>query len=139
MAIALAILVVVGGSIGIVAYDKATAIDRSTPDVAAERFLHAVIVVRDEATVGLYICQSWSASEAIEVAGLPSNPALQVNWGDTSLTQNGTSAVADIRVVLRIPAGNGAFYRDIQPWHLTLVNESGWRVCGLTRGPSINE
>jgi hypothetical protein len=139
VAIVVAFLVLLGGTIGVVAYDKATAIDRSTPDVVADQFMQAATVDRDAVRVGLFVCASWAVADAMNATRLDARPDLHVNWGITKLTQNGNRAEADVRVRLSIPAGNDALFRDVHNWHLTLVKEDGWRVCGVDIGPSINE
>ena len=89
LAIVIAFLVVLGGTIGVVAYDKATAIDRSTPDVGDEQFLQAAVVDRDAVRVGLFVCASWPVADAMNATKLDARPDLRVNWGITSLTENG--------------------------------------------------
>ena len=137
--IAVAFLAVLGGTIGVVAYDKATAIDRSTPDVVIDQFLQAALVDRDADRVGLFVCARWPVADAMNATRLDARTDLHVNWGITSLTRTGDQAVAEVRVRLSIPAGNDALFRDVHSWHLTLVNEGGWRVCSVEIGPSINE
>ena len=139
VAIVVAFLVLLGGTIGVVAYDKATAIDRSTPTVVIRQFMEAAALDHDSARVSLFVCQRWSASAAMTAVVLPSVPNLRVNWGVTSVVENGDTATAEVRVLLSVPAGGGGSYRDVQPWHFALVREDGWRVCGLNIGPSINE
>jgi hypothetical protein len=137
--IAVAFLAVLGGTIGVVAYDKATAIDRSTPDVVVDQFLQAALVDRDAVRVGLFVCGRWPVADAMNATRLDARTELHVNWGITSLTRTGDQAVADVRVRLSVPAGNDALFRDVHSWRLTLVNEGGWRVCSVEIGPSINE
>jgi hypothetical protein len=139
VAIVVAFLIVLGGTIGVVAYDRATAIDRSTPDVVADQFMQAATVDRDAVRVGLFVCASFPAADAMNATKLDARQDLHVNWGITSLTQTGDRAEVDLRVRLSVPAANDALFRDIHDWHLTLVKEDGWRVCGVEIGPSINE
>jgi hypothetical protein len=139
VAIAVVFLVLLGGAIGVVAYDKATAIDRSTPGVATQQFLQAALVDRDPGRVGLFICVRWSVADAMRATALVSVPGLNVNWGIIAQTQNEGNATTDVRVRISVPGNGGVFYREVQPWHITLVNEGGWRVCRVEIGPSINE
>jgi hypothetical protein len=139
LAIVVAFLVVLGGTIGVVAYDKATAIDRSTPDVVTDQFMQAATVDRDAVRVGLFVCANYPVADAMNATKLDSRQDLHVNWGITSLAENGDRAQVDVRVRLSVPAGNDALFRDVHNWHLTLVKEDGWRVCGVDIGPSINE
>jgi hypothetical protein len=137
--IAVAFLAVLGGTIGVVAYDKATAIDRSTPGVVTQQFMQAALIDRDPARVSLFLCSNWSVSDAMAATAPASQPDIRVNWGITEQSRDGNHATADLRVRLSASAGGGLSYREVQPWHITLVNEGSWRVCGLSIGPSINE
>jgi len=139
VAIVVAFLVLLGGTIGVVAYDKATAIDRSTPGAVTQQFLEAAIIAKDPARVGLFICARWTVSGAMAATGAASRPDLSVNWGIIDQSQNGESATVDLRVRLSFAAGGGLSFREIQPWRITLANENGWRVCSLEIGPSVNE
>jgi hypothetical protein len=139
VAIVVAFLVLLGGSIGVVAYDRATAIDRSTPEVVIRQFVGAAAIDHDLARANLFVCGQWSAADALTKMSLPTTPNLSINWGVRSVTQNGDQAQADVRVILSVPAGDGAAFRDVHIWHLTLVNQNGWRVCDLEAGPSVNE
>jgi hypothetical protein len=139
VAIVVAFLVLLGGTIGVAAYDRATAVDRSTPGAVTQQFLEAAVVTKDPARVGLFICARWPVSEAMAATGAAARPDISVNWGIVDQTQNGDNATANVRVRLSFAAGGGLSYREVQPWRITLINEKGWRVCGLEIGPSINE
>ena len=65
VAIVVAFLLLLGGTIGVVAYDKATAIDRSTPTVVIRQFMEAAALDHDSTRVGLFVCQGWSAADAM--------------------------------------------------------------------------
>jgi hypothetical protein len=117
-------------------YDKSTAIDRSTPEVASRQFLDAALVRKDPTRLRLFICQSWSANEAIATTGIP-GVGVVVTWGDTVATTTGDAATVTVRVVFRVPVAGGVD-QDAQMWTLQLVDEDGWRVCGLTKQSSLN-
>ena len=118
-------------------YDKATAIDRSTPEVATQQFLNATLVEKDPAKAGLYVCDSWSGSLAIAVANPPAGD-VTTTWGDPLVTTSGASATVTVSVQFSISAGGGAAVRDIQSWTLDLEDQDGWRVCSLTKNGSLN-
>jgi hypothetical protein len=138
VAIVVAFLAVLGGTIGVVAYDKATAIDRSTPDVVTDQFLQAALVDKNATRVGLFVCSTWPVADAMNATKL-ARPDFHVNWGITSVSQNGDRAEVDVRVRISVAVGNDTLLRDVHSWQITLANEDGWRVCGASIGPSINE
>jgi hypothetical protein len=132
-------LLVIGGIAGgalFYFYDKATAIDRSTPQVSTRQFLDAALVQKDPSRVGLFVCGAWSAEEAIEAMGVPAEGVV-VTWGDSVANVTGDTATVTVRVVYRVSVG-GVIQQDPQMWTLDLVQEDGWRVCDLTKEPSLN-
>jgi hypothetical protein len=133
VAIVAAFIVIVGGGTAFFVYDRATAIDRSTPEVVVVQFLRATLVERDVRRIGLFVCNEWPAEQALAAAKPPTNPDISVSWGDlASTTRNGSSTVH--AVVTFSAAVGGVFQQDPQSWTFTLKDQSGWRVCGLTKG-----
>jgi hypothetical protein len=132
-AVVLASVVTVAGAFGVFVYDKATAIDRSTPAVAVQNFLQAALVDGDATRLALFVCSRWSASEAMTAVGEKRDPSLRVNWGITSVQEAGDRAEATAQISF-----TAAGYRDIQTWRFTVVREDGWRVCDVKRSDSLN-
>jgi hypothetical protein len=120
--------VVLGGAIGVVVYDKATAIDRSTPTVAVRQFLQAAVVDRDVSRIALFVCAQWSPTEALSAVGEKLDASVMVNWGVTSVQESGDQAQAQVRITFT--AGG---FSDVQVWRITVAREDGWRVCALQR------
>ena len=116
-------------------YDKATAIDRSTPEVVVDQFLRATLVQRDPNRVALFICQQWSTQEANDDVRPPANPNVDVSWGNYETDRVGAAADVSVRVYLSVES-NG-FQESIQSWTLHLEDQDGWRVCDVTKNGSI--
>jgi hypothetical protein len=114
-------------------YDKATAIDRSTPTVAVRNYLQTALVDRDAARLALFVCSRWSTTEAMAALGERPDPSVRVNWGVTSVQEAGDRAEATVEITFSA-AGN----RDVQTWHFAVVREDGWRVCDVKRSDSLN-
>lgn len=133
IAIALGALVLVGGAVGIFVYDKATEIDRSTPTVATREFLQAGLVERDVNRLSLFVCKRWPALDAMNTLGPGADSSVRMNWGVTSVQENGDQADVIVRVTSTIDG-----HSDIETWRLTVVREDGWRVCSMERGLSLN-
>jgi hypothetical protein len=133
VAVVLACVVTVAGAFGIFVYDKATAIDRSTPTVAVRNYLQTALVDRDVARLALFVCSRWSPSEAMAALGERPDPSVRVNWGVTSVQESGDRAEATVEITFSA-AGN----RDVQTWRFAVVREDGWRVCDVKRSDSLN-
>jgi hypothetical protein len=114
-------------------YDKATAVDRSTPQVTTVQFLNATLVQKDLARTSLFICSSWTAEEAMAEAAAPTDPRIVTSFGDFVASINGSDATVAARVVFRAKVNGGPIQQEVQMWQLSLKNEDGWRVCGLTK------
>jgi hypothetical protein len=132
LAIVLGFVMVLAGAVGVVVYDRATAIDRSTPVVSGDAFLHAALVEGTVARVGLFTCQRWSAQDALAAVTALTDPEAKSSWDTFDvLSQSGGSAVLRARVRFQYPgevAPSGEAF-----WRLDLVDENGWRVCAVAR------
>jgi hypothetical protein len=128
--------VVVGGALYFLS-DRAIGIDRSTPQVATRDFLHAALVLQDPGQVSLFVCSDWSTAEAVELVSPPTDPAVNVSWAATRVTVVGDRATALVRMRFTVRDASG-LQEDVEMWQLDLVNEDGWRVCGLDKEPSLD-
>jgi hypothetical protein len=136
LAIVVASLVVLGGIAGVVVYGQATKIDRSTPTVVARQFLQAALVEKDVGRVGLFVCGQWPAVQALAAADPHLDPAITVAWGITSEQLQGRKAQVVARVTFSL-SGGGVSQRSVELWTFDAVQENGWRICALSRGPSL--
>jgi hypothetical protein len=128
--------VVVGGALYFL-YERSVGIDRSTPQVVTRQFLNAALVLRDPDQVSLFVCSGWSATEAVALVNAPTDPRVVVSWGDTRATVTGDRATALVDVRFTVHDGTG-LQEDVQTWLIELENEDGWRVCGLSKEPSLD-
>src|SRR5262245_53614946 len=69
-----------GGVLAFLAYDKSTAIDRSSPQVVTSQFLDAALKLQDVERLALFVCGSWSAGEAMAAAVPPTQTPVSVSW-----------------------------------------------------------
>jgi hypothetical protein len=138
VAIVVVVVVAIAGVIGLVIYDRATAIDRSTPTVVTEEFLGAAIIDRDPNRVELFICSIWSADDAINKVAIGTGDGVFVTWDDiVSVTQDENVAVVSVTVKSTYQQG-GTAQRNNELWQVKLENHDGWRVCDVSRGGSLN-
>jgi hypothetical protein len=126
-------LFLVGGATAVFLYDRATAIDRSTPAVVARQFMQATVGDNDPARTGLFICQQWSADRALADTVQQLDREAKASW-TIGTTERGTegSAIVQVRVSLQYP-GEVAPSAE-EGWVLSLREEQGWRVCAVDRG-----
>jgi hypothetical protein len=128
--IVLAVLVFVGGGVGLIAYDKATAIDRSTPEVVVQQFLTAVFIDEDPGRVQLFLCGGFSAADAVAQAHALVDPEAKASWDTvTSINQSETESDVSARIRLRYPG-------ELAPsastnWRFHTTRQDGWRVCSF--------
>lgn len=127
--IAVGMVALVGGGVGLLLYNRATEIDRSTPTVAVRQFLHAAFVDKDDSRVKLFTCKQWTKERTAEVQR-SFDPSVKVTWERVVLksNQDGKALVtAQMRLVFQ-----GLV--DFQEWRFDVVKENGWRVCAA--GPA---
>jgi hypothetical protein len=125
-------LILVAGTVALILFDRATALDRSTPTVVVGQFLVASFDDRDTRRVALFVCEQLQPQQALEdtVGGI--DPNLSVSWGDFSTDQSGDTATVIAQLRFRHDQG-GASYSSVQQWRFSMVDQDGWRVCGIER------
>jgi hypothetical protein len=126
-------LVLIGGATGVYLYDRATAIDRSTPTVVADAFLHGVFVEKDSVRVGLYTCPRWSGDDAIQEVQAHVDPEARIAWDGLSVGDQ-TAERATVHVRMRLSYPGDIAPSGEQRWSLALEEHLGWRVCSVDRG-----
>jgi hypothetical protein len=132
VAIVLGAILATAGIVGLVVYDRATAIDRSTPTVVVGQFLGEAIDGRDPARVALFVCDDYPPSLAIEHATEGLTEEMSISWGDYVVQQQDSQAAVTVQVRYRLDQATTTRY-EVESWRLRLVNDHGWRVCGLQR------
>jgi hypothetical protein len=130
----LAALAALAGGTVLFLYDRATAIDRSSPEGVAVQFLDAAIVAKDPNRVALFVCDGWPAEQAMAAAIPPAQGNVSSTWNDLVARVDGDRATATVTVQF---VSSSPRVRYSEDWTLTLARENGWRVCDLTRGPSL--
>jgi hypothetical protein len=131
--VALGALALVGGVGAVLLYDRATAIDRSTPAAAARQFLHAALVENDAHQVGLHVCDGWAAQTALNETAVELGPSSHVSWAIGATEHSGADR-ATVAVRVQISTGAGGLVADrIEQWTLRAVDQRGWRICGIEK------
>jgi hypothetical protein len=138
--------VVAAGTVGAAgvaffAYDQATRIDRSQPDLVVSDYLRAFLVARDDASAQLYVCGEAAGLKEMrawrdqEVTGREQDlgVAIGISWGVLTVTDR-TDRTATVTTDLRRSATvDGIPQSVLSTWRFQVVRDDGWRVCGATK------
>jgi hypothetical protein len=133
----MALLCGTGAVVGFVLYDRATAPDRSTPDVVVDNYLRAFLVDRDDISAKEFICRDGDAlgavrglREELEQREANFNVVVRVGWGPLSRTKNadGESVITTLTIASSVDGQTRSSRRE--DWQFQVVNRDGWRVCG---------
>jgi hypothetical protein len=130
----MALLCLGGVGLFIALYDEATEIDRTAPKVVVVNFLSAFFVNEDDQAAALYQCESGGDFTQLtefradtQQREQQHSVGISVTWSNLEETTSGPNSVVDAELTRTISGQGG---RDSSSWQFTLVDESGWRVCG---------
>ncbi|HYN96306.1 MAG TPA: hypothetical protein VES42_20885 [Pilimelia sp.] len=129
-----------GAGIAFVYYDEATKPNRSAPSTAADGYLRALLVERDEARADTFACEE--TGPLADIRGFRAQVAARERELSTSIgvkledmqVLREDRSKATIRVSVRWTAEvDGQMQSLLDRWELSLHEQDGWRVCGATR------
>ncbi|TDB79224.1 hypothetical protein [Micromonospora sp. KC721] len=133
----MALLCVGGAAIGYVLYDRATAPDRSAPDVVVDNYLREFLVNRNDIRADQLVCEGGTAKERSQLQLLRDdllvreerfNTTITVSWGALEVRRDGNNA--QVETVLIISAlVEGITQSDRQRWRFRTQLRDHWRVC----------
>ena len=119
-----------------VAYDKATAIDRTTPEGVLDLYLAATFSERNDERARLFTCGD--PQEIHEIRELLVDLAdrerrfevkFSVTWAAFESTVEGNRATVTAELKFQASKTGGSSSRSIERWRFVAENRSGWRVC----------
>jgi hypothetical protein len=131
--LAILALMVAGIGAAFVVLVRSSEADTSTPPLAVEAFLKAVILDRSQPRTQSVVCSEWGAAQAFAaVNGLEDPAARQIDWDSTTLRgqtdDNHAVVTATIRFLypedVAAPSGQ-------RTWTFSVVREGTWKVCGV--------
>ncbi|WP_406075605.1 hypothetical protein [Micromonospora sp. NBC_01638] len=136
----LALLGIGAAITGYVLYNRASAPDRSAPDVVVDNYLRAFLVDRNDTRANLFTCEGGAQLEALRSlrADLLAREerfgvTITVSWGSLGVQKQGGNAAA-VEVALIISARvDGINQSDRQSWRFDTRLAESWRVCGGKR------
>jgi hypothetical protein len=132
----IALLCLAGTAIGYVLYDRATAPDRSAPDVVVDNYLRAFLVDRNDVKAKLYTCAGGGNSAELDALRTDLlarekrfNTTFNISWGPLHADERGDSAEVTVELIISAMAGNLA-QTERQPWQFSTRRDDGWGFCG---------
>ncbi|MFU8852744.1 hypothetical protein ACNAW0_17415 [Micromonospora sp. SL1-18] len=131
----LALLCGSGAVVGFVLYDRATAPDRSAPDVVVASYIQAFLVDRDDAKANEFACEGQadlsdlrSLRDDLAAREKRFDTTISVSWGSLSAKQTGDVAVVEVDLIISAYV-DGISQSDRQSWRFETRHGDGWRVC----------
>ncbi|TDC42000.1 hypothetical protein [Micromonospora sp. KC213] len=138
----MALLCAGGAAIGYVLYDRATAPDRSAPDVVVDNYLREFLVNRNDIRADQLVCEGGTANlkavEAlrteVEQREVNFGVVVRISWGP--LTRGGAADGGTVSTTLTIAGSLNGQPRSSrrEDWMFDVVNrDDQWRVCGARK------
>ncbi|MEU7585921.1 hypothetical protein AB0A95_06435 [Micromonospora sp. NPDC049230] len=130
----LALLCLGGLATGLVLYHRASAPDRSAPDVVVVNYLQAALVSRDTNRAKLFTCDDGVPAVdafAAQVAQRERELAVSFSINIENVVVSKTTAVnASVTAVIRRSASVDGVHQSLaDTWRFDLRDSEGWRVC----------
>ncbi|WFE42486.1 hypothetical protein [Micromonospora sp. WMMD998] len=131
----LALLCTGGALVGFVLYDRATAPDRSAPDVVVDNYLRALLVDRNDTRTQEFTCGGRSELDGVRALRddlvareQRFGTRISVSWGPLAVQESGDLAVVEVDLIISASVG-GVSQTDRQGWRFEARREDGWGVC----------
>jgi hypothetical protein len=131
----LALLCGTGAVVGFLLYDRATAPDRSSPDVVVDNYLRAFLVDRNDTKAEEFACEGQPAPgglralrDDLSAREKKFGATISVSWGALQAKSTGDSAVVDVDLIISALV-DGTSQSDRQHWRFEAKRVDDWRVC----------
>ncbi|MFE9201042.1 hypothetical protein [Micromonospora sp. NPDC007230] len=136
----LALLCAGGAVVGFVLYDRATAPDRSAPDVVVDNYLRAFLLDRNDTKAQEFACDAGDdlnavrgLREELERREANFNVVVRVSWGPLTSVKNGDGESVTTTLTISSSANGQMRSSRREDWQFQVVDKDGWRVCGGKR------
>lgn len=127
-------------AVGYNLYDRATKIDRSSPEVTVERYVYAMFGERDDAKARLLECHNKASGQGLrllrdQVTAQEARFDIKIVISTANHRSENVGNASTVTVDLRIdvPERDGRLSRSTQRWQFFLRNDDGWRICSAVR------
>ncbi|MCP3783750.1 hypothetical protein NLX85_10285 [Micromonospora sp. A3M-1-15] len=135
----LALLCAGGAVVGFVLYDRATAPDRSSPEVAVANYIQAFFEDRNDTKADEFTCDGGTdlgdlklLREDLVTREGRFGTEISVGWEALSVQQQGDRAIVQVDLVISAFV-DGISQSDRQGWRFETQRRDGWRVCTAKR------
>ncbi|RZU72103.1 hypothetical protein EV384_0444 [Micromonospora kangleipakensis] len=130
----LALLCVGGGVTGFILYDRATAPDRSAPDVVVVNYLQALLVARDDNKAALFTCDGSIPSvdgfrDQIVRREQELGVSFSINVENVAASKTDSSNATVTAVIRRSASVDGVQQSLTDSWRFAVRQQDGWHVC----------
>ncbi|WP_406046455.1 hypothetical protein OG799_30220 [Micromonospora sp. NBC_00898] len=132
----LAVLCVGGGITGFILYDRATAPDRSAPDVVVDNYLRAFLVDRNDTKASGFACGGGGDLDAVrglrdelERREANFNVVVRVGWGALARAKSGDGELVTTTLTISSSADGQTRSSRREDWQFKVIDNDGWRVC----------
>ncbi|MET7748551.1 hypothetical protein [Micromonospora sp. NPDC005367] len=136
----LALLCLGGAVTGYLLYDRATAPDRSAPDVVVASFIQTFLNERNDIKTEQFICRSGEDLEAarslrreLEQREANFDVLVRVRWGPLTQVKDGDGESVTTTLTISGSANGQSRSSRREDWRFHVVDEDGWRVCGAQK------
>ena len=138
----MALLCLGGVGIAISIYDGATKINRAAPDQVTSSFLRAYLVNRDDQEASLFTCKSGARLDSVAALRTAMidreknfGTTVTASWESLKISSpSKAAATVSVDLVIIGSSKGQQVSSHSEPWAFELVDDSGWRVCGATKG-----
>ncbi|MET8122375.1 hypothetical protein [Micromonospora sp. NPDC005189] len=131
----LALLCLGGVVAGYVLYNRASAPDRSAPDVVVDNYLRAFLVDRNDARADLFTCEGGSQLESLRslrtdllAREQQLGVTILISWGSLDVNDQGDTTSV-VTVIRRSATIDGVQQSLTDTWRFVVEKQDGWRVC----------
>ncbi|MFC0030710.1 hypothetical protein ACFFMM_14405 [Micromonospora chaiyaphumensis] len=135
----LALVCIGGGIVGFVLYDRATAPDRSSPEVTVANYIQAFFDDRNDTKANEFACENGADLGDLkllrdDLVAREGRFGTKISVGWEALTVQQQGERADVRADLVISAFvDGISQSDRQSWRFEAEHRDGWRLCTAKR------
>ncbi|MFJ8581884.1 hypothetical protein [Micromonospora sp. NPDC093277] len=133
----LALLCGGGAVVGYVLYDRATAPDRSAPDVVVASYIQAYLIDRNDVKANQFTCDNGddlgsvrSLRAELERREANFNVVVKVSWGPLTRAKDGDGERVTTTLTISSSANGQPRSSRREDWRFHVVDRDGWRVCG---------
>jgi hypothetical protein len=121
-------------------YDKATAPNRSAPDVVVDNYLQASLVDRNDSGATVYTCGDQSAlasftdfRQSLVIHASSVGAVASFRWTGLMVARAGDGATVSVNIVVSTSGASSLPGESVHAWIFATINSSDWCVKSATQ------